>query len=141
MSLGRYGKRPHFYFSTKFGTSPPDFVAVKDDDTCDQSLAQAFNFSDLLELPPTNTVPYGPSCLAQPPRLPRVTNPCNVRMDSPAAASISAALTSTACVVARTGVICSTPSPKNAASKAQLPIGGAWALVMSTILRVSHDSR
>ncbi|CDM26433.1 unnamed protein product [Penicillium roqueforti FM164] len=62
-------------------------------------------------------------------------------MDSPAAASISAALTSTACVVARTGVICSTPSPKNAASKAQLPIGGAWALVMSTILRVSHDSR
>ncbi|KAE8143472.1 hypothetical protein BDV38DRAFT_277491 [Aspergillus pseudotamarii] len=148
-----FGSRRHqSFFSTKNGTSPPDLVAATEDDTCDQSPAQAVHVPDLLEVPsgqvwggPTYIVaptptwytpPYtwgAPSCAATVDPSP-TPSPCNVKIHSSAAASISAALTSTACAnPLRTGLSCPTPSSENAASMGQLPHERPWILAMGML--------
>ncbi|KAJ5542416.1 hypothetical protein N7461_008419 [Penicillium sp. DV-2018c] len=136
VNFGRFSEFQSFYFTTKNGTSPADFVAATEDDTCDKALAQAINYADLSKLPATEST-YGPSCLAEPTYLPKTTNPCNAKINSSAAASISAAMTSIACARDRPGVACPTPSSGNAASKAHLKMGGACVLTMAPLLTYS----
>jgi hypothetical protein len=131
--IRNFGNFTSLYFTTKNGTSPADFVAATYDDTCDKSPAQAINYLDLTEVPATETS-YGTSCLAYPTTLPAPTNPCNIKIDSSAAAIMSADMTSTACERARTGITCPSPSPRNAAPKAHFPMGGVWILAMCTLL-------
>lgn len=133
VNFGRYSEFQSLYFTAKNGTAPADFVAATDDDTCDKALAQAINYADLSKLPATEST-YGPSCLAEPTTLPKPTNHCNAKINSSAAASMSAAMTSIACARDRPGVTCPTPSPSSAASKAHLKMGGAWALATASLL-------
>ncbi|KAL5045694.1 hypothetical protein BDW71DRAFT_198181 [Aspergillus fruticulosus] len=134
LNFGYFGSCRHqLYFSTKNGTSSPDFVAATEDDTCNQSQAQAVQVPDLLEVPPTRT--WGaPSCAATVGPSP-TPSPCKIKFDSTAAASISAALTSSACAnPIRTGLSCPTPSSESAASAAQLPVGGPLILAIGMLL-------
>ncbi|GFF34785.1 hypothetical protein IFM58399_03992 [Aspergillus lentulus] len=140
LTFGYFGSRRHeLYFSTKNGTSSPDFVAATEDDTCDQSQAQAVQVPDLLEVPATRT--WGaPSCAATVGPSP-APNPCKVKIDSTAAASISAALASSACAnPIRTGLSCPTPSSESAASAAQSPVVGHWILAIGMLLAYSLAS-
>ncbi|KAH2540533.1 hypothetical protein KXW97_004426 [Aspergillus fumigatus] len=134
LTFGYLGSRRHqLYFSTKNGTSSPDFVAATEDDTCEQSQAQAVQVPDLLEVPSSRTW-AAPSC-AVTVGLSPTPNPCKVKIDSTTAASISAALTSSACAnPIRTGLSCPTQSSENAASAAQLPVGGHWRLAIGMML-------
>jgi hypothetical protein len=134
LSFGYFGSRRHqLYFSTKNGASSPDLVSATEGDTCDQSLAQAVQVPDLLAVPSTRT--WGaPSCAATVGPSP-TPSPCKVKIDSTAAASISAALTSDACAnPVRTGLSCPTPSSKSVASVAQLPGGGPWILPIGMLV-------
>ncbi|EAW24043.1 uncharacterized protein NFIA_036150 [Aspergillus fischeri NRRL 181] len=108
---------------TFVGASSLDFVAATEDDACDKSQAQAVQVPDLLEVPPTRT--WGaPSCAATVGPSP-TPNPCKVKIDSTAAASISAALASSACAnPVRTGLSCPTPPSKSAASWRNHPSEG-----------------
>lgn len=133
VNIRRFSEFKSLFFTTKNGTSPPDFVAATDEDTCDKALAQAINYADLSKVPASERN-YGPSCLASPTTIPTTTSPCNVKINSSAAASMSAAMTSTACAVRRAGVTCPTPASKNAASKPNLNPGGAWILAMVSLL-------
>lgn len=139
--FGRFGERRHqVYFSTKNGALQPDLAAATEADACNESQAQAVHVADLLEVAPTKTLfpsteTWGaPSCAVTLDTQP-TPSPCKVKIDSPAAASISAALTSTACAFpTRTGMSCPSPSTENAASTGQLPLGGAWILAITTTL-------
>ncbi|KAJ5922027.1 hypothetical protein N7516_009730 [Penicillium verrucosum] len=133
VNFGRFSEFQSLYFTTKNGTSSADFVAATDDDTCDKALAQAINYADVSKLPATEST-YGPSCLVEPTTLPKTTNPCNAKINSSAAASMSAAMTSIACARDRPGVTCPTPSSRNAASKTHLKMGGAWILATASLL-------
>ncbi|GAQ09751.1 hypothetical protein ALT_7072 [Aspergillus lentulus] len=140
LTFGYFGSRRHeLYFSTKNGTSSPDFVTATEDDTCDQSQAQAVQVPDLLEVPATRT--WGaPSCAATVGPSP-APNPCKAKIDSTAAASISAALASSACAnPIRTGLSCPTPSSESAASAAQSPVVGHWILAIGMLLAYSLAS-
>ncbi|GES66382.1 hypothetical protein ATEIFO6365_0013035000 [Aspergillus terreus] len=108
------GQGTQFYFSTKNDASPPDLIAFAEEETCNQAFALAVHVPSTLQLPPTKTAELGgPSCAVNP-DLALTPSPCNVKMDSSAAASISASLTSAACSnVLRTGVSCPTPTPEN----------------------------
>ncbi|CAI7592982.1 unnamed protein product [Penicillium pancosmium] len=86
VNFGRFDELESLFFTTKNGTSPPDFVAATDDDTCDKALAQVINYADLSKVPASEST-YGPSCLAAPTTLPKTTSPCNVKINSSAAAS------------------------------------------------------
>lgn len=150
--LGARGRRS--FFSTKNGTSQPDFAAATEDGTCEASLAQAIHVQDFLNVPsgqvwgsPTRTQNWyapkqptwrGSSCAVTADWVP-TPSPCNVKIGSSAATSISAALTSTACAnPLRTGLNCPTPSPQNAASVAQLPVGRLWTLAIGMLLAYAH---
>ncbi|CAI7670849.1 unnamed protein product [Penicillium palitans] len=87
-NFGRFSEFQSLYFTTKNGTSPADFVAATDDDTCDKALAQAINYADLSKLPTTGST-HGPSCLVEPTTLPKPTNPCNAKINSSAAATMT----------------------------------------------------
>ncbi|KAE8307530.1 hypothetical protein BDV41DRAFT_584409, partial [Aspergillus transmontanensis] len=129
--------RHESFFSIKNGTSPADFVAATEDDTCDQSLAQAVRVPDVRKVP-SSQVWDGPSCAATANLVPTPT-PCNVKMDSSAAASISGALTSTACANPfLTALSCPIPTSENAASIVQLPVGGLWTLAVGMLLAYAH---
>ncbi|OJJ66127.1 hypothetical protein ASPBRDRAFT_138688 [Aspergillus brasiliensis CBS 101740] len=134
LTFGYLGSRRHqLYFSTKNGTSSPDISAATEDGTCEQSIAQAVQVPALLDVPPTRT--WGaPSC-AQTVGPSPTPSPCEVKIDSTAAASISAALTATACGnPLRTGLSCPTPSSENMASARLLPVGGLRTLAMGMLL-------
>lgn len=136
VEFGYAASRSQVFFSTKNGTSPPDLVAATEDGTCDQSLAKAVHIPDLLEVPPTKTW-GGPSCAVNPDTLP-IPSPCEVKIDSSAAASISAGVTASACAnPLHTGISCPSPSLGNAASRAQSPVSGAWILAIATLLAYS----
>ncbi|KAE8344367.1 hypothetical protein BDV24DRAFT_127124 [Aspergillus arachidicola] len=147
------GRRYQSFFSTKNGTSLPDFVAATENDTCGQSPAHAVHVADLLKVPSGQT--WGdptrilhPTPTWNPPRhtwsatscatsadLSPTPTPCNVKIDSSAAASISAALTSTACAnPLRTGLTCPTPSSENAAPVGQSHVERPWILAMGLLL-------
>ncbi|GKZ29773.1 hypothetical protein AbraIFM66950_006403 [Aspergillus brasiliensis] len=127
--------RHQFYFSTKNGTSSPDISAATEGGTCEKSVAQAVQVPELWEVPTSQTSSWGaPSCAPTVGPSP-TPSPCQVKIDSTAAASISAALTATACRnPLRTGLSCPTPSPKNLASSTQPPIGGLRILAMGLLL-------
>ncbi|KJK66071.1 hypothetical protein P875_00021847 [Aspergillus parasiticus SU-1] len=146
--LGARGRRS--FFSTKNGTSQPDFAAATEDGTCEESLAQAIHVQDFLSVPsgqvwgsatrtqnwyaPKQPIWRGSSCAVTADWVP-TPSPCNVKIDPSAATSISAALTSTACAnPLRTGLICPTPSSENAASVGQLPVERPWILAMGLLL-------
>ncbi|KAF9890420.1 hypothetical protein FE257_006088 [Aspergillus nanangensis] len=73
----------------------------------------------------------GPSCAVNPDFSP--TPSCNAKMDSSAAASISAFLTSRACLAPMlyTGLSCPTPSTENAASRPQFSVTVAWVCAIA----------
>ncbi|PWY84445.1 hypothetical protein BO83DRAFT_352971 [Aspergillus eucalypticola CBS 122712] len=125
--------RHQFHFSMKNGTLPPDFAAATADSTCEQSIAQAVQVPELLDVPPTRT--WGaPSCAPTVGPYP-TPSPCQVKIDSTAAASISSALTSSACRnPLRTGLSCPTPSPESKAPATQSPVGGLRILAMGMLL-------
>ncbi|KNG83666.1 hypothetical protein ANOM_007322 [Aspergillus nomiae NRRL 13137] len=147
--LGGHGGSQSF-FSIKNGTSPPDFVALTEDDTCEETLAQAIHVPELLNVPSgqiwgsvTRTTDWyapkptwrGSYCAVTADRLP-TARPCNVKIDSSAATSISAALTGTACAnpLRRTGLSCPTPSSENAAPVGPSYVERPWILVMGLLL-------
>lgn len=129
------GQLMQFSFSTKQGAAPPDLVAFAEEETCNRTLAQAVHVPSALELPPTRTAGWGgPSCAVNPDLSP-TPSPCNIKIDSAAAASISASLTVAACNNwFRTGVSCPTPSSENAASMPRFPVTRAWILAVGTWL-------
>jgi hypothetical protein len=123
VTFTRNSTRHSLYFTTKNGTSQPDLIAATDDNTCAQSLSQAWNVTNLLNVPDEKSYGGAPSCAVVP--SPTATaSPCKVKISPSAASSISAALTSYACAAPSPQVSC--PAAKNAASGTQLPVGGAW---------------
>ncbi|KAL4877048.1 hypothetical protein BJY04DRAFT_231178 [Aspergillus karnatakaensis] len=96
VQVGSYGDRRYqVYFSIEEGSSAPDLVAATSDDTCKNSLAQAVEVIDLLEIPakqkqPASSCAVLPSTLATP-------SPCKVKIDSSTAESLAVAMTSAAC--------------------------------------------
>ncbi|PLN83840.1 hypothetical protein BDW42DRAFT_164249 [Aspergillus taichungensis] len=142
VTFGTFGQRNNqVHFSTKKGASPPDLAAATEPDACDDTQAQAVYVSDLQAVAPNEilSLPTGEtwgasSCAAALETWP-TPSPCRVKIDAPAAASISAALTSAACAnPLRTGMSCPTPSAKNAASSRHFPLGGAWILAFTNTL-------
>ncbi|KAL5355562.1 hypothetical protein BJX96DRAFT_141494 [Aspergillus floccosus] len=132
------GQGTQFSFSTKNNASPPDLVAFAEKETCNQAFALAVHIPSALQLPPTKTAEWGgSSCAVNPDFLP-TPSPCNVKVDSSAAASISASLTSAACSnVLRTGVSCPTPTSQNSASVPQSPVTRVWILAIGGLLAYS----
>ncbi|KAA8646828.1 uncharacterized protein ATNIH1004_005503 [Aspergillus tanneri] len=134
LSFGYFDSRRHqLYFSTKNGASSPDFVSATEGDVCNQSQAQAVQVPDLLAVPSTRT--WGAASCAATVGPSPTASPCEVKIDSTAAASISAALISDACAnPVRTGLSCPTPSSESATSVAQLPVGGPWILAIGMLV-------
>ncbi|GKZ25170.1 hypothetical protein AbraIFM66951_001135 [Aspergillus brasiliensis] len=132
------GFRHQLYFSTRNGTSLPDIAAATDQDACANSSAMALQVPELWEVPTSQTSSWGgPSCAPTVGPSP-TPSPCKVKIDSTAAASISAALTSTACDWPfHTGLSCPTPSSKNLATSTQSPVGRLWILVIGMLLAYS----
>jgi hypothetical protein len=69
-------------------------------------------------------------------------DPCKPKIDSSAAASISAAMTSLICShwVHKTAVVCPTPTSNSGALRVQFPDTGAWRLGMGSLLAYSLAS-
>lgn len=123
------------FFTLKNGISLLDLVAATNEDSCKQTLAHAPKVTDRLETPGSEIIHNGTSCpvLDQETPLPTPT-PCKVKIDKPAAESISAAITARACLAPTLyGVEC--PTPTGAATRVLgLFVGGSWGAAMVGLL-------
>lgn len=119
------------FFTLKNGTSPPDLVAATNEDTCGLTLAHALNVTDRLKTPESKVIHNGTTCpVVEETPLPTPT-PCKVKIDKSAAESISAVITSRACLAPSLSGIDDCPPPTGAASRVLgLPVGGPWGTAM-----------
>ena len=124
------------YFTLKNGTSPPDLVAATNEDTCGLTLAHALNVTELLKTPESKIIHNGTSCPVVDEGTPLPTpTPCKVKIDKSAAESISAVITSRACVAPSLSGIDDCPPPTGAASRVLgLSVGGPCGAAMVGLL-------
>ncbi|KAH8703903.1 hypothetical protein BGW36DRAFT_370209 [Talaromyces proteolyticus] len=129
VNIGHLNQNTNVFFTTKNGTQPPDLVAASADNSTCAATDDSYTFNVTGTLDVADTIKYDgrSSCAVLSPTLP-TANPCAAAVNVAAAASISAAITSTACAWQNPNVTC--PSSSSSAAGRVMMFPGIWSVCL-----------